>query len=120
MNTTNARAAPRPAACGPEGEGWTATPRECRIPPAFSGKLVCCLGQFPEHLDFPDASFDGIYCARLFHFFTGDRIRIGMLARELARAGLRVVAAGLSPYTGAFASGRLDGREIAGAIGLKA
>jgi ubiquinone/menaquinone biosynthesis C-methylase UbiE len=57
-----------------------------------------------EHLDFPDASFDDIYCARLFHFFTGDRIRIGM--SKFSR-WLRPV-------------GRLDGREIAGAIGRKA
>jgi len=46
------------------------------------GTPSCCLGQFPEHLDFPDASFDGIYNARLFHFFTGDRIRAS-LAKSL-------------------------------------
>ena len=156
------------------------------------GTPSCCLGQFPEHLDFPDASFDGIYNARLFHFFTGDRIRASLakfarwlkpggrvflvndavyrtifkplipvyekqiaagdewpgfiadvsscipedlhpekfpktmnfmdpatLARELNRAGLKVTEAGFYPYTGAFAPGRLDGRELAGTIGLK-
>ena len=31
-----------------------------RTPPEYSDKLVCCLGQFPEHLEFPDASFNGI------------------------------------------------------------
>jgi ubiquinone/menaquinone biosynthesis C-methylase UbiE len=40
-----------------------------RTPARFANKLVCCLGQFPEQLDFPDDSFDGIYNARLFHFF---------------------------------------------------
>jgi SAM-dependent methyltransferase len=165
---------------------------QSRTPAEYLGKLVCCLGQFPEHLDFPDASFDGIYNARLFHFFTGDRIRASLakfarwlkpggrvflvndavyrtifkplipvyekqiaagdewpgfiadvsscipedlhpekfpktmnfmdpatLARELNRAGLKVTEAGFYPYTGAFAPGRLDGRELAGAIGLK-
>jgi hypothetical protein len=38
-------------------------------------KLVCCLGEFPEHLDFPADSFDGIYNARLLHFFDRGRIR---------------------------------------------
>jgi SAM-dependent methyltransferase len=163
-----------------------------RTPAAYSDKLVCCLGQFPEHLEFSDASFDGIYNARLFHFFDGDRIRASLtkfyrwlkpggrvflvndavyrtifkplipvyekriaagdewpgfiadigccipeylhpetfpktmnfmdptvLARELNRAGFKVVIAGFYPYTGNFAPGRLDGREIAAAIGLK-
>jgi ubiquinone/menaquinone biosynthesis C-methylase UbiE len=163
-----------------------------RTPVEYSNKLVCCLGQFPEHLDFPDASFDGIYNARLFHFFDGDRIRVSLtkfyrwlkprgrvflvndavyrtifkplipvyekqiaagdewpgfiadvgscipeylhpetfpktmnfmdptvLTRELNRAGFKVVTAGFYPYTGNFAPGRLDGREIAAAIGLK-
>lgn len=165
---------------------------ESRTPSKYSGKLVGCLGQFPEHLDFPDALFDGIYNARLFHFFTGDRIRASLkkfarwlkpggrvflvndavyrtifkplipvyekqvaagdewpgfiadvrpcipeylhpekfprtmnfmdstvLTRELNQAGLRVIEAGFYPYTGAFAPGRLDGRELAGAVGLK-
>ena len=163
-----------------------------RTPSEYSRKLVCCLGEFPEHLDFPDASFDGIYNARLFHFFDGERIRAGMskfyrwlklggrvflvndavyrtifkplipvyerqvaagaewpgfirdvrscipeylhpqtfpktmnfmdptvLTRELHRAKFEVVTAGFYPYTGNFARGRLDGREIAAAIGLK-
>lgn len=163
-----------------------------RTPPAYADKLVCCLGQFPEHLDFPDGCFDGIYNARLFHFFNGDRIRASLtkfyrwlkaggrlflvndavyrtifkplipiyehrvaagaewpgfiedvsacipaslhpetfpktmnfmdppvLTRELCRAGFTVLAAGFYPYTGYFAPGRLDGREIAGAIGIK-
>ena len=163
-----------------------------RTPAEYAGKLVCCLGQFPEHLDFPDASFDGIYNARLFHFFGGDRIRASLLTfyrwlkpggrvflvndavnrtifkplipvyetqiaagdewpgfiedvgsciaeylhpetfpkemnfmdpavltRELNRAGFKVVTAGFYPYTGNFAPGRLDGRELAAAIGLK-
>jgi SAM-dependent methyltransferase len=50
-----------------------------RTPAEYSDKLVCCLGQFPEQLDFPDASFDGIYNARLFHFFVGDRIRASLI-----------------------------------------
>ena len=163
-----------------------------RVPQEYSDKLVCCLGGFPEQLDFPEASFDGIYCARLFHFFDGDRVRASLmklhrwlkpggqlflvndaiyrtifkplvpvyesrvadglewpgliedvrslipenlhpatfpakmnfldpavLTRELNRAGLRVVTAGFCPYTGSFALGRLDGRELSGAIGLK-
>ena len=49
-----------------------------RTPAEYSDKLVCCLGQFPEHLEFSDASFDGIYNARLFHFFDGDRIRASL------------------------------------------
>ena len=49
-----------------------------RTPAEYSDKLVCCLGQFPEHLEFPDASFDGIYNAGLFHFFDGDRIRASL------------------------------------------
>jgi hypothetical protein len=42
-----------------------------------------------------------------------------VLTRELNRAGFKVLAAGFYPYTGNFAPGRLDGREIAAAIGLK-
>jgi ubiquinone/menaquinone biosynthesis C-methylase UbiE len=164
-----------------------------RVPDKFSDRLICCLGAFPEQINFPDASFDGIYNARLFHFFTGERIRAGLVAmhrwlkpggrvflvndaiyrtifktlipvyearvqageewpgfiedvrscipeslhpekfpatmnfmdpvvlrRELERAGFSVVAAGFYPYTGNFALGRLDGREIAAAIGVKA
>src|SRR5215475_7969376 len=49
-----------------------------RTPAEYSNKLICCLGQFPEHLEFPDTSFDDIYNARLFHFFTGDRIRASL------------------------------------------
>ena len=49
-----------------------------RTPTEYSDKLVCCLGQFPRHLEFPDASFDGIYNARLFHFFDGDHIRASL------------------------------------------
>ena len=150
------------------------------------------MGQFPERLEFSDGSFDGIYNARLFHFFDGGRIRAGLtkfyrwlkpdgqgflvndsvyrtifkplipayetriaagdewpgfikdvgscipeylhperfpktmnfmdptvLTRELNRAGFKVLAAGFYPYTSNFAPGRLDGREIAAAIGLK-
>lgn len=163
-----------------------------RTPAAYSDRLVCSLGEFPEHLEFADASFDGIYTARLLHFFDGDRIRAGLakfyrwlrpggqvflvsdsvyrtifkplipiyegrvavgdewpgfiadvsscipddlhpetfpktmnfldpavLRRELSRAGFEVVTAGFYPYTGNFAPGRLDGREIAAAIGRK-
>lgn len=163
-----------------------------RTPREYSDKLVCCLGQFPEILDFPDTSFDGIYNARLFHFFNGDRIRAGLtecyrwlkpggriflvndavyrtifkplipvyekqiaagdpwpgyiadvsscipeslhpekfpktmnfmdptvLSRELSRAGFKILTAGFYPYKGNFVPGRLDGREIAAAIGLK-
>ena len=42
-----------------------------------------------------------------------------VLTRELSRADFKVVTAGFYPYTGNFAPGRLDGREIAAAIGLK-
>jgi hypothetical protein len=41
------------------------------------------------------------------------------LSRELNRARFKVLTAGFYPYTGNFAPGRLDGREIAAAIGLK-
>lgn len=165
---------------------------QSRVPTTYRDQLVCCLGAFPEETTLPDASFDGIYNARLFHFFTGERIRAGLAAmyrwlkpggqvflvndaiyrtifkplipvyekqvlagdewpgyiedvracipeylhpatfpktmnfmdpvvlrRELERAGFSVAAAGFYPYTGNFALGRLDGREIAGAIGLK-
>lgn len=165
---------------------------KARTPAEYSDKLVCCLGQFPECVAFPDCSFDGIYIARLFHFFDGERMRTSLikcyrwlkpggraflindtvyrtifkplipvyekriaagdewpgfiadigscipeylhpetfpktmnfmdpivLTRELSRAGFKVVTAGFYPYTGNFAPGRLDGREIAGAIGLK-
>ena len=164
-----------------------------RTPAEYSSRLACCLGQFPEHLDFPDDSFDGIYNARLFHFFDGDRIRASLakfyrwlkpggrvflvndavyrtifkplipvyekqmaagaewpgfiqdvgaclpeylhpetfpktmnfldpavLTRELVRARFEVVTARFCPYTGNFAPGRLDGRELAAAIGVKA
>ena len=163
-----------------------------RTPPEYAGKLVCCLGEFPEHLDLPEASFDGIYNARLFHFFPGFRIRASLtkihrwlkpggnvflvndavyrtifkplipiyegrleaglewpgylenirscipeylhpqtfpdtmnfmdptvLARELFRAGFEVLKAAFCPYTGSFDLGRLDGRELACAIGRK-
>jgi hypothetical protein len=42
-----------------------------------------------------------------------------VLTRELNRPGLTVVTARFYPYTGNFAPGRLDGREIAAVIGLK-
>jgi hypothetical protein len=42
-----------------------------------------------------------------------------VLTRELNRAGFKTLTAGFYPYTGNFAPGRLDGREIAAAIGLK-
>jgi hypothetical protein len=40
-----------------------------------------------------------------------------VLTRELNRAGFKVVTAGFYPYTGNFAPGRLDGRELTAAIG---
>jgi ubiquinone/menaquinone biosynthesis C-methylase UbiE len=165
---------------------------KARAPAEYADKLVCCLGEFPERVDFPEASFDGVYTARLFHFFDGERIRVSLskvhgwlkpggkvflvsdaiyrtifkawiptyerrvatgdawqgviqdirscvpenlhpedfpdtmnfldatvLDRELRRAGFKVEIAGLFPYTGKFALARLDGREIAGAVGLK-
>jgi ubiquinone/menaquinone biosynthesis C-methylase UbiE len=163
-----------------------------RIPAEYSSKLVCCLGRFPEQLQFADESFDGIYNARLFHFFDGDRIRAALakfyrwlkpggrvflvndsvyrtifaplipiyeervkqsvewpgffedigsclpsylhperfpktmnfmdptvLNRELERSGFEVTRAKFCPYTGNFAPGRLDGRELAVAVGRK-
>ena len=42
-----------------------------------------------------------------------------VLIRELNRAGFKVMTAGFYPHTGNFAPGRLDGRELAAAIGLK-
>jgi hypothetical protein len=42
-----------------------------------------------------------------------------VLSRELTLAGLKVVTAGFYAYTGNFAPGRLDGRELAAVIGLK-
>jgi SAM-dependent methyltransferase len=165
---------------------------QSRVPVANAAQLVCRLGQFPEHLDFPDNSFDAIYSARLIHFFDGDRIRASMeklfrwlksygkvflvgdtvyrsifeslipiyqrqlaagdewpglipdvrsciperlhpekfpkmmnfldptmLSRELALAGFNVLTANFYPYTGTFTPGRLDGRELAGALALK-
>jgi SAM-dependent methyltransferase len=164
---------------------------KARTPPEYLDKLACCLGEFPEFLDFASSSFDAIYNARLFHFFDGERIRTSLdkmyrwlrpggkvflvndaiyrmifkplipiyesrvaagdtwpgfiedvrscipedlhpenfpktmnfldphvLNRELNRAGFRVEAADFYPYTGNFALARLDGREIAAAIGL--
>jgi ubiquinone/menaquinone biosynthesis C-methylase UbiE len=163
-----------------------------RVPSTYADQIEFYPGAFPEHLAFPNGSFDAIYNARLFHFFTGDRIRASLalmhrwlkpngrvflvndaiyrtifkplisvyekqvaagaewpgfiedvrscipenlhptnfpatmnfmdpsvLTRELERAGFRVLAAGFYPYTGNFALARLDGREIAAAIGLK-
>ena len=163
-----------------------------RVPAEYANRLVCCLGAFPEQLEFPKASFDGIYSARLLHFFNGDRIRSAIaaihnwlrpggqvflvndsvyrtvfkplipvyekqvasgaewpgvfadvrpyipdylhpemfpktmnfldpnvLTRELERAGFQVLQAKFYPYTGNFALGRLDDREIAGAIAEK-
>ena len=163
-----------------------------RVPAGYADKVVCCLGEFADHVEFPEASFDGVYTARLFHFFDGERIRASLskmhrwvkpagkvflvsdaiyrtifkawiptyerrvaagdawpgvfhdirsrvpddlhpenfldtmnfldptvLSRELSRAGFRVEVAGLFPYTGNFALARLDGRELAGAVGVK-
>ena len=42
-----------------------------------------------------------------------------VLSRELNRAGFQVLTAGFHPYTGNFALGRLDSREVAAAIALK-
>lgn len=49
-----------------------------RTPLEYQHKLVCCLGQFPEFLDFEGSSFDAVYSARLLHFFDGERIRISL------------------------------------------
>ncbi|HEY1232237.1 MAG TPA: class I SAM-dependent methyltransferase [Candidatus Binatia bacterium] len=165
---------------------------QSRTPAKYRDKLICCLGQFPESLDFAESSFDAVYNARLLHFFDGERVTLSLekidrwlkpggklflvndaiyrtvfkqmipiyesrvaagemwpgfiedvrscipehlhrenfpksmnfldpavLARELNRAGLEVEAAAFYPYTGNFALGRLDGREIAGAIARK-
>ncbi len=51
---------------------------ESRTPAQYAERLISCLGQFPEQLDFPCASFDGIYNARLLHFFDGGRLRAGL------------------------------------------
>lgn len=51
---------------------------QSRTPTRYRDRLVCSLGEFPERLDFPDNSFDAIYNARLFHFFTGDRVRASL------------------------------------------
>jgi SAM-dependent methyltransferase len=165
---------------------------QSRTPSEYAARVVCCLGEFPEHLDFPENSFDAIYNARLFHFFTGGRIRLALakfhrwlrpggrvflvndavyrtifkplipiyerqvaagaewpgyfadvrscipgylhpetfpatmnfmdpavLSRELLRAGFDILVSQFCPYTGNFAPGRLDGRELAAAIALK-
>jgi hypothetical protein len=42
-----------------------------------------------------------------------------VLQRELTLAGFRVLTAGFHAYTGTFAPGRLDGRELTSAIGIK-
>jgi hypothetical protein len=42
-----------------------------------------------------------------------------VLRRELTRADFRVLTAGFHAYTGTFAPERLDGRELASAIGIK-
>ena len=159
----------------------------------FETRDVCCLGEFPERLDFQPAPFGAIYSARLLHFLDGERIRMALdkivrrlvrggkvfrvsdavyrtifkplipiyerrvadgdawpgsfadvsaciaqavrpdncpkkmnffdpavLTRALRHAGLDVKTAALYPYTGSFAPGRLDGRELAGAIARKA
>jgi SAM-dependent methyltransferase len=51
-----------------------------RVPAKYGDRLVCCPGAFPEQINFADATFDGNFNARLFHFFTGDRIRAGLAA----------------------------------------
>src|SRR5262245_58965519 len=62
-----------------EIDGDQLTIIKSRTPAEYSNKLVCCLGQFPEQLEFVDASFDGIYSARLFHFFDGNRLRRSLI-----------------------------------------
>lgn len=57
-----------------------------RTPPRYAQQLQCALGQFPESLAFAPDSFDAVYCARLFHFFDGARVRAGI---ERIRAWLR-------------------------------
>jgi ubiquinone/menaquinone biosynthesis C-methylase UbiE len=51
---------------------------KARTPPEYLDKLVCCLGEFPESLEFARSSFDATYNARLFHFFDGERIRTSL------------------------------------------
>ena len=163
-----------------------------RTPPRYARQLKCSLGQFPEGLAFAAHSFDAVYCARLFHFFDGARVRAGIeriqawlrpggkvflvndavyrrifrplipryeervaagatwpgyfadvrscipermspqqypatmnfldpavYVREFTLSGFTTEAAAFYPYTGALALARLDGREIAGAIGVR-
>ncbi len=165
---------------------------QSRTPSRYRDKLACCLGAFPEAVDFEASSLDCIYSARLFHFFDAERVRAGLrkvhawlrpggelflvndaiyrtvfkpliplyeqriavgeawpghfadirsciprelnpeqfpkamnfldptvLRRELTHAGFEVVAARFYPYTGTFELGRLDGREIVGAVARK-
>src|SRR5262249_40739649 len=49
-----------------------------RVPARDADRVVCYLGEFPDHVAFPEASFDGVYTARLFHFFDGERIRVSL------------------------------------------
>jgi SAM-dependent methyltransferase len=51
---------------------------KARTSSEYLQKLVCCQGEFPESLDFPDSSFDAVYIARLLHFFDGERIEVGL------------------------------------------
>ena len=165
---------------------------QSRTPSTYRDRLDCCLGAFPEAVDFGVSSLDCIYSARLFHFFEAERISSGLrkihtwlrpggelflvndaiyrtvfrpliplyeqriaagevwpgyfadvrsciprelnpeqfpkamnfldptvLERELSRAGFDVLATGFHPYTGSFEPGRLDGREIVGAVARK-
>jgi hypothetical protein len=161
-----------------------------RMPARFANQLFCSPGRFPEELDFPKASFAGIYNAGYFTFsmacrfaqalqsfivglswavacFMNDAIyraifkpllpahehRLasgdkspGLIENvasaspsmcpggisqddELSRpncasagidaVGFRVLTAGFRAHTGTFAPGRLDGRELTSAIGIK-
>lgn len=73
--------------------------------PGFFADVSACFAQavrpdnFPKKMNFLDPA---------------------VLTRELRRAGLEVETAAFYPYTGSFAPGRLDGRELAGAIARKA
>lgn len=165
---------------------------EARLTAEQSQRVVCCAGQFPEEVELPDAQFDAILSARLFHFFDAERIREGLqklyrwlkpggrlflvndaiyrtifkplipeyevrvaagvewpgfiadvrgclpeylhpenfprtmnfmdppvLRRELERARFEVLEVRFCAYTGNFALGRMDGRELAAGIGVK-
>lgn len=65
---------------------------QSRTPLKYRDKLDCCLGAFPESVDFEASSLDCIYSARLFHFFDAEQVR----------AGLRKIHSWLRPGGGLF------------------